>query len=308
MDFKDKVVVITGGSSGIGKAAASLFIKKNSKVIILARNKDNLEKTAKELSCDFYQCDVSNYKQVKNVFNKIKEHYKKIDILVNNAGFGVNKNFLDQTIEEIEEQMDVNYFGTVYCIKESINERNLQPIQMFITKNIELYEMICVRHGLMVVGPTGGGKSSNIRVLGDALTLLKSKGIIGERYEKTRIFHLNPKSIKMGQLYGEFDENTHEWRDGILCVLIRQCIKIEDSSLKWMLFDGPVDALWIENMNTVLDDNKKLCLMSGEIIAMTDVMSMIFEPMDLIVASPATVSRCGMIFMEPFEMGWRPLY
>ena len=121
MDFKDKVVVITGGSSGIGKAAASLFIKKNSKVIILARNKDNLEKTAKELSCDFYQCDVSNYKQVKNVFNKIKEHYKKIDILVNNAGFGVHKNFLDQTIKEIEEQMKVNYFGTVYCIKESIN-------------------------------------------------------------------------------------------------------------------------------------------------------------------------------------------
>jgi len=121
MDFKDKVVIITGGSSGIGKAVASLFIKNNSKVIILARNKENLEKTAKELNCDFYQCDVSNYKQVKNVFNKIKEHYKKIDILVNNAGFGIHKNFLDQTIKEIEEQMKVNYFGTVYCIKESIN-------------------------------------------------------------------------------------------------------------------------------------------------------------------------------------------
>ncbi len=121
MDFKDKVVVITGGSSGIGKATASLFIKNNSKVIILARNKENLEKTAKELNCDFYQCDVSNYKQVKNVFNKIKEHYKRIDILINNAGFGIHKNFLDQTIKEIEEQMKVNYFGTVYCIKESIN-------------------------------------------------------------------------------------------------------------------------------------------------------------------------------------------
>lgn len=60
----------------------------------------------------------------------------------------------------------------------------------------------------MVVGPTGGGKSQNIRILCDALSKLKKKGIPGERYEKTKIYHLNPKSITMGQLYGKFDENT----------------------------------------------------------------------------------------------------
>jgi len=200
-----------------------------------------------------------------------------------------------------------DYGPLLTSIKLGCAEKNLQPVPVFIRKNIELYEMICVRHGLMVVGPTGGGKSSCIRTLQISLTHLKNSGVVGERYEKSEIHHLNPKAITMGQLYGEFDANTHEWRDGIVPQIVRTCAKDTSTDNKWVLFDGPVDAIWIESMNTVLDDNKKLCLISGEIIQLSDEMTMMFEPEDLAVASPATVSRCGMIYMEPHSLGFQPL-
>jgi len=179
----------------------------------------------------------------------------------------------------------------------------LQPVPGFIKKCIQLWETIMVRHGLMLVGQTVSGKTRVSDVLAAALAIVAD----GDNYLPVQDYKINPKSIRQGQLYGDFDEATHEWTDGILALAVRASSMAEPSHRQWIMLDGPVDAVWIENMNTVLDDNKKLCLNSGEIIKLTPITTMMFEVEDLEAASPATVSRCGMVFLEQVDIGWRVL-
>ena len=122
MDFKNQVILITGASSGIGKEAAIEFAKLGANIVLVARKKDKLEQTANELKkfdtiilvC---QCDVSKRDQVKEMSKIVLEKFGSIDILVNNAGFAIYGSVSDLTIDEIESQMETNYFGMIYCTK-----------------------------------------------------------------------------------------------------------------------------------------------------------------------------------------------
>ncbi|MFB5620288.1 MAG: SDR family NAD(P)-dependent oxidoreductase, partial [Nitrosopumilus sp.] len=122
MDFKNKIVLITGASSGIGKQSAIEFAKLGANIILVSRRKDKLEQVANELKkfnviTLICQCDVSDKNQVKEMSKTVLEKFNSVDILVNNAGFAIYGSVYELSIDEIESQMKTNYFGMIYCIK-----------------------------------------------------------------------------------------------------------------------------------------------------------------------------------------------
>jgi short-subunit dehydrogenase len=125
VDYNNKIILITGASSGIGRETAIQFAKKGSNLILVARRKQKLEQLADELkkykiSTLICECDVSNKLQVEKMSKLVLKKFGSIDILVNNAGFAIYGSVVDLSIEEIESQMTTNYFGMIYFTKNFI--------------------------------------------------------------------------------------------------------------------------------------------------------------------------------------------
>ncbi|CAM2111263.1 unnamed protein product [Caretta caretta] len=243
----------------------------------------------------------------------------------------------------------------------------LQPWESQIEKVLQFHNQILARVGVMLVGPTGGGKTTVRTILEKALVILptlrleknsKNDGVLQNAPKKGKVdtFVINPKCVSVGELYGQTDPNTMEWSDGLLASAVRTFAKYSTKKSKkkesntdaatriqdaytlnvmdltdaavtaknkevtessyshsktitdwqWIILDGPVDTVWIENLNTVLDDTRTLCLANSERIYLPLGIRMIFETDSLSQASPATVSRCAMVFVDPTNLGWEP--
>jgi dynein heavy chain len=119
---------------------------------------------------------------------------------------------------------------------------------------------------------------------------------------------INPKSISTEEFFGFYDltQKPKAWMEGVCSSLLKTMCSEPQNVNRWLVLDGPVDTLWIESMNSVLDDNKLLTLNNGDRIALTKNVRLLFEVQDLSVASPATVSRAGMIYMDVDELGYQP--
>lgn len=125
MLLENKNIVVTGGGRGIGRSIAILFAKEGAKAAIIARTLSQLTSVADEIKNLGYECfvqsaDISNEKEVEDSFSKIKNKLGSIDVLVNNAGIELKKPFIDMSLSEWDQTMNVNARGVVLCTKAAL--------------------------------------------------------------------------------------------------------------------------------------------------------------------------------------------
>ncbi|XP_019507533.1 PREDICTED: dynein heavy chain 11, axonemal [Hipposideros armiger] len=182
-------------------------------------------------------------------------------------------------------------------VRQSTVELRLQPEDSFILKVVQLEELLAVRHSVFVVGNAGTGKSKILRTLNRTYVNMKQKPTWND---------LNPKAVTTDELFGFIHHATREWKDGLFSFLLREQANLMHDGPKWIVLDGDIDPMWIESLNTVMDDNKVLTLASNERVALTPSMRLLFEIHHLRTATPATVSRAGILYVNPQDLGWNP--
>lgn len=182
-------------------------------------------------------------------------------------------------------------------IRKAAVESGLQAEDIFVLKVVQLEELLAVRHCVFILGNAGSGKSQVWKMLARSYINNGKKCVTTD---------LNPKAVNTDDLFGCINPATREWKDGLFSCIMRETASLPGTDPKWIILDGDIDPNWIESLNTVMDDNKMLTLASNERIPLKNHMRLIFEIGNLKYATPATVSRAGILFLNSSDLGWNP--
>lgn len=145
---------------------------------------------------------------------------------------------------DVPRKRDLDFEKTV---KQAMLDLRLQPEDSFVLKIIQLEELFAVRHSVFIVGNAGTGKSGVWKSLFRANQNMK---------KKPQCVDLNPKAVTNDELFGIINPSTREWKDGLFSVIMRDLANVTHDGPKWIVLDGDIDPMWIESLNTVMDDNK----------------------------------------------------
>eukprot|EP00835_Amoeboradix_gromovi_P000082 NODE_3_length_56144_cov_0.348184.p1 type:complete len:4079 gc:universal NODE_3_length_56144_cov_0.348184:21030-33266(+) len=170
-------------------------------------------------------------------------------------------------------------------IEPLLKHLQLSTSSSFVAKVDQFLKIHDIYQGFMCVGYIG--KSTCISVCKQILQMDK----------KLNVYNINAKVLDKHCLYGQLNTVSKEWTDGVFTSILRKCIS-NASSLSWIIFDCDIDPIWCENLNSVLDDNKTLTLPNGERLVLHENIKLIFEVNSLQHATPATVSRNGIIYFD----------
>ena len=170
-----------------------------------------------------------------------------------------------------------------------------------------------VRHSVMLLGPAGCGKTTIWKVLQSCINAGKEKRVAVADV-------INPKSLSVDELYG-YINTQKDWKDGALSIIMRGMSKndrdlgyTDIQTSKWVVLDGDIDALWIESMNTVMDDNKVLTLVSNERIPLSSPMRMVLKltvsrmpvQQQFLVQESCTSMRMTLVGGQSLRAGYPP--
>ena len=183
-------------------------------------------------------------------------------------------------------------------VQEAAFDMKMQPEEKYIAKVVQLHELLHVRHSAFIVGAAGTGKTVTWK------TLLKT---YQNQKQKPVCTDLNPKAVSNDELYGVMNPTTREWKDGLFSTIMRDQSNLTGDGPRWIIFDGDIDPMWVESLNTVMDDNKVLTLANNERIALTPEMKLLFEVESLKEATPATVSRAGILYINTSDFSWESI-